>query len=218
LILVLLALLSWSAAGRADPPKEPDKQVARVKTTTRGVGGGQPLGGIVGTIDADGMTLVELRKFGEEPREHYLLPIDQLRAGEVVSALSTWAYRWQDVKPGDTVELDVAKDHIDKQRYVVEIRILKRPKGRLPASQKEDKDLYLTQLRLYHDIENGEDIEDVEIAVGFPPTVERWDRSGRFVPPTPGGLPREWQDKLDAIRAKKKEAELKAPPPEKKEK
>lgn len=69
-----------------------------------------------------------------------------------------------------------------------------------------------------NDLENGVDVSDEEIAKVCPPTKEVRDYRGRLVQAaSPGGLSKEWQEKLDAIRAKKKEEELKAKPPEKKD-
>jgi hypothetical protein len=175
-----------------------------------------------GTHDCLARRVVTVRrtgesKFGEEPREHHLLPIDHVRAGKVVSGTATsMAYRWEDVKPGDMVELYVAQDKIDKQRYCVEIWIKKRPTGRMPVSQWEDDDPDLARLRLSHDISNGEDVGDDELKKAFPPQPERKDRSGKVVPAHPGGPEKVWHEKLDAIRAKKKDKDLKATPLEKK--
>lgn len=142
LLWAVLAVGLTAAGGRADPPKEPAKrEEGRVKTTTVGVSPSHYQEGVVAKIDADGLTLVELREFGEEPREHRFLPIDQLREGGMLETVTKrYAYRWEDVKVGDTVELRVAKDHIDKQMYCLEIKITRRPKGKLPESQKDDPD------------------------------------------------------------------------------
>lgn len=217
-ILATLTFIPLLGVWGAEPPKDPAKREVRVKTTTGGCGGGRHFEGIVAAINTDGLTLVERREFGQEPREHSLLPIDHLRAGKVVSsAIPCYAYCWEDVKPGDTVELYVAQDHIDKQMYCVEIWIKKRPKGRLPTSQREDDDPHLARLRLDHDIGNGEDVGDDEIAKAFPPLKEVRDRRGNLIQATsPGGLPKHLQANLDAIRAKKKDKDLKATPPEKK--
>lgn len=212
-LFLQVAVLLVPATGSAEPPKEPAKKEVRVKTTTTGISG-QYREGVVTKIDADGLTLVELREFGQEPREHHFLPIDHLRAGKVLpDVFPRSAYRWEDVKVGDTVELRVADDHIDKKMYCMEICIKRRPKGRLPESQVDDPKF--PGLRLMNDLENGVDVRDEEIAKVCPPRKEVRDRRGNIVQAaSPGGLNKEWQAKLDAIRAKKKE--LKATPPEKK--
>jgi hypothetical protein len=51
----------------------------------------------------------------------------------------------------------------------------------------------------------------------YPPRPARIEY-GHPIEATPGGLNHEYQAKLDAIRAKKKEQALEAQPPEKKEK
>ena len=67
---------------------------------------------------------------------------------------------------------------------------------------------------LLNDIDNGEDVDDEVVRKAFPPLID----DGKLI--NPGGLNKEWQAKLDAIRAKKdkekKDKDLKATPPEKK--
>lgn len=210
-------ILGLTLAGAvAAPPDKPAKAEARLKTTTRKVSS-RPVEGVVAKIDKDGLTLVETVEFGQEPKEHHILPIDVLRDGNILpDVFGRRAYRWQDIKAGDTVELSVAEDHIDKQTYCLEINIKRRPKETLPESQKPKEDNYYLVYRLYNDLENGTDISDEDIKKAWPPRPERKDESGKVTPAHPGGLSKEWQEKLDAIRAKKKEAELKAKPPEKK--
>jgi hypothetical protein len=213
-VLAVLAVVLTPTVGRADPPKEPGNREDRVKTTTT-VLGVKSVEGVVAKIDADGLTVVEVRKFGQEPIEHHLLPTDHLRAGKVPRSVSPRdAYRWEDVKVGDAVELSVAQDHIDKQRYCMRICIVRRPKGRLPESQMNDPDF--PGLRLMNDLDNGVDVSDEEIMKVCPPRKEVRDTRGNLLQAaSPGGLNKEWQAKLDAIRAKK-DKDLKATPPDKK--
>lgn len=194
-----------------------DEWNTRVKTTTRGVSGSKTLKGIVGSIDRDGVVLVEISDT-LAVKEHVFKPIDLLRDGEMVyDVLARSAYRWGDVKAGDTVVLEVAEDHVDKEWYCLTIHIARRPKGRLPASQLEKEDQTFPARRIINDIENGVDVSDEEIMKVYPPRKEIRDTSGnQLQASSPGGLNKEWQAKLDAIRAKKKEKDLKAPPPEKK--
>jgi hypothetical protein len=206
------------AATQAQTPKEPVRgDEVRVKTTTVGLSSTRDRVGIVSTIDTNGLTLVEIRD-GEEPHEHRILPIDHLRAGKVLPGVfPRSAYRWEDVRAGDAVELGVAKDHIDKQVYCLEICIKRRPKGTLPESQKEDPQF--PRFRLMNDLENGVDVSDEEIIKVCPPLKEVRDRrTGELIQTaSPGGLNKEWQNKLDAIREKKakeaKDKDLKASPP-----
>lgn len=215
---VLLAVgLSVTPQG-VRPPQAADKPDSRVKSMTSRVSVTADLKGIVGSIDTDNLVLVEMSKEVFEVKEHTLKPIDLLRSGEVVYDVQPkFAYRWQDVKAGDTVLLECAEDHIDKQMYCMMIHIARRPKGRLPASQLEEKDVNFPARRVVNDIENGVDVSDEELAKVYPPRPARIE-NGHRIEATPGGLNHEYQAKLDAIRAKKKEAELKAQPPEKKEK
>ena len=80
-----------------------------------------------------------------------------------------------------------------------------------------EKDLTFPARRIVNDIENGVDVSDEEIMKVYPPRKEVWDTRGNLIQSAaPGGLNPDWQAKLDAIRAKKKEKDLKATPPEKK--
>jgi hypothetical protein len=195
----------------ADPPaKEVRVKTITYCTTCR------PVEGVVDKIDADGLTLVEVTKSGDV-KEHHFPPIDLLRDGKVLPTLSgRFAYRWEDVKRGDTVVLEVKEDHIDKRTYCLEISIRRRPGDKLPESQNPEKDPGYLWLRIANDLENGTDVSDEDILKACPPGPERKDGSGRVTPAHPGGLPKEWQDKLDAIRAMKKD-DPKAKPPEKKD-
>jgi hypothetical protein len=212
---LLLALILSSTIQGADPSVKRVDPDSRVKTATVGLSGTRTLQGVVGKIDADGMVVVEMSN-ALEVKEHSLLPTDLLRAGKIIPLIEPrLAYRWEDVKAGDTVILEVAQDQIDKQTYCMAIRIDRRSKGRLPASQKEDKDDTFPWRRIVNDIENGIDVTDEELKKVFPARPERIGDDGQLIPAWQGGLNKDWQKKLDAIRAKKKD-DVKAPPPEKK--
>jgi hypothetical protein len=120
-------------------------------------------------------------------------------------------YLWADLKKGDSVSLETILDQEDKVTYCVEIKIERRPGGKLPQGQKPEEERWFLPRSLQNDIDNGEDVSDEDIAKAFPlrPSKELG------VPDKPGGLDKEYQKKLDAIRAKKKD--LKAAPPEKKD-
>ncbi len=211
-ILLAIGLSLTPPAGARGVPAE--KPPLRVKTMTSGVSGSEDIKGVVGSIDADGLVLVVMSG-SLEVKEHTFKPTDVLRRGEMLdSVFPRFAYRWEHVKAGDTVILIVAEDHIDKQKYCMEIQIVRRPKGRLPASQLEEEDTAFPARRIVNDIDNGVDVSDEEILKVYPPKPARVV-DGRKLAATPGGLNEEWQAKLDAIRAKKKD-DVKAPPAEKK--
>jgi hypothetical protein len=211
-----VALLACT--GQAGEPQKVKEREFRVKTTTEFVSGADRQEGVVAKIDEDEVVLVEIGP-AADVKEHKCKPIDHLRAGKVLfDAAPRFAYRWGDMKVGDTVELEVAEDHLDKQLYCLAIRIHRRPKGKLPASQKQDADKAFPWLRVYNDLENGEDVDDDEINKAFPKREEVRDKvtNRLLISASPGGLPKEWQVKLDAIRAKKKDGGVKAAPPDKK--
>jgi hypothetical protein len=199
----------------ADPPpgvKDPEK---RLKETIRGVSTSRQRVGVVESIDPDQMVIVEVTEDGKE-KKYRLFPIDLLREGKVLhDSFPRFAYRWQDVRVNDKIEVSAAEDKVEKRLYCLEISILRRPTGRLPASQKEDEDDAFPKFRVQNDIENGVDVDDAEIAAAYPKRTERRDRvtNALIEEARPGGLPPSLQKKLDAIRAKKKEQELKATPP-----
>ncbi len=200
----------------ADPPT-PAKATQKVKEFTEPMGPCDVYRGIVGKIDANGLTLVEINEWFEPVLEHRIAPINVLRGGKILPVtFGMNAYRWDDVQVGDTVRLEVIKDKEDGILYCMEICISRRPKAKLPESQLAYKDDRFRYDSLFNDIENGEDVSDKLILKLYPPEPERKTPSGRVIPAHPGGLPKEWQEKLDIIRAKKKEGDLKATPPEKK--
>jgi hypothetical protein len=197
--------------GRAKPADEPD---SRIKTMTGNVSGSERVKGVVGSIDADGLVLVEMSD-ALEVKERTYKPIDVLRGRQIMYAVSPrFAYRWEDVKAGDTVTVIVARDRIDKEWYCMAISISRRPKGRLPASQMEEDDDTFPAWRVANDLDNGVDVSDEEIAKAHPPRKEVLVGDKVIAPAFPGGLNDEYQAKLDAIRAKaKKKDGVKAPPP-----
>jgi hypothetical protein len=186
--------------------------------------GSQSYYGVVTEIDEDKLTIrcKELQT-GKET-ETTLYAIDLLKAGEVQDwADSAHSYRWQDVKKGDTVHLWDKKDPTDGTRYVFEIAVYGRPGGKLPQSQKakEDKSRW-AKYSLLNDIDNGEDVNEDDILKTFP-AFWTTDSQDRRLLIKPAGLPEEYRNKLFDNRAKiaaareKKEAEVKAKPPEKKD-
>jgi hypothetical protein len=196
---------------------EPLKEVKECISGTRWVKG------VVHSIDGDEMRVCETVKEkggAESTRAHNLVPVDVLRDGKVLRGVyGRYAYRWTDVREGDLVELVVKDDRQGGKTYCLEIAIHRRPTGRLPASQDEANDDAFLFLRVLNDLRNGEDVSDEEIRLAFPPRKERRDEKGRLLQSEwRGGLTDEWQKKLDDIRAKKKEQELKASPPKKDDK
>ncbi len=209
-------LLTLAAAGVTAQASPPSKELV-VKEITRPMAGTYPYAGIVGAIDADSMTLVVTSSRGEV-KEYVFTPIDLLRKGKVLPKIyGGCAYRWQDVKAGDRVEVEVMQDPKEKVTYCVQIMIERRPKDKLPKSQRPDDDWSFAARSTRNDIDNGLDVTDEEIKKVWPAQKEVRNSQGNLVrPASAGGLDKEYQAKLDAIRAKKKEGDPKAPPPEKK--
>ncbi len=220
---MLAALLLGPRVAVAQAEKKVDPNELRAKTCRTAMSGGKYVKGVVDKLDADTMVLVAEDGKTGEVLEYTLVPTDVLRDGETSETASgRFSHRWKDLKVGDTVEVRMNTDHIDKLTYCVELCIWERPKGKLPPWQKmdnpENKKLFL-QLSLLNDLTNGDDVSDEEIQKAFPPTPEVKDFKGYVLRPAyPGGLPKQWQEKLDTIRAKKKEQELKATPPKKEDK
>lgn len=212
---VLAVAAAVLTAAFAQQGEKRDLPESRVKSSTRGMSGERHLKGVVDKINDDCLTLVEVDQKTGEVHEHQFTPNDVLRNGDVMEgSTGRFTYRWQDVKRGDTVHLVVNQDRIDKVTYCIEICIWKRPKGKLPECQKPKEYENFPQFSMLNDLDNGEDVSDEEIKKLFPPTPERKDDSGRVIARAyPGGLPKEYQKKLDEIRAKKE----KATPPEKKD-
>jgi len=213
--------LTWFAAGVWPQTPIPAKERAGVRELTQTMSGMVRYTGIVGSIDADSMVVVEATDRGQV-KEHTFAPIDLLRKGEYIRNKYSWGwytYRWQDVKAGDTVTVEAMWDRDEKVWYCMQICIDLRPKDKLPKGQEPDKDDYFAIRSLYNEIENGIDVSDEEIKKLLPPYVKVDKKTGEKKVLDPGGLPRRWQEKLDAIREKakkEKDKDLKATPPEKK--
>jgi hypothetical protein len=108
------------------------------------------------------------------------------------------------------------EDKADGVTYCLQLSITRRPGAKLPESQNPERDENYKYNRIYNDLENGVDVSDEDIAKAFPPKEGKRNPDGTYHrPPRPGGLPRDYQVKLDVIRAKKKN-EPKAKPIEKK--
>lgn len=209
---VFLALALCATVGRVhgQPPGSPALANPGVKGLTESVAGTLDRSGVVSEVDADGMTFVEIRDDGTV-REHHVVPIDVLRKGDVLLRVGgMYAYRWQDVKKGDTVEVVMKKDPTDGLMYCLEICISRRPGAKLPESQNPKEDHRYATSRIYNELDNGVDVSDEELTKAFPPEKE-FRVNGKLVEPKkPYWLPAEYEMKLDTIRAKK------AKPPEKK--
>lgn len=174
-----------------------------VKELTEDVAGTVRREGVVDKIDADGLTLVEVTNTGE-PKEYFIVPINLLRKGEVLPEIwGMYAYRWEDVKRGDTVKLIVKKDETDGVLYCMQICIIRRPGVKLPESQNPKKDHRYAQDRIYNDIDNGEDVSDEEIKKAFPPEFILDRKTGEKIQVQPGVTYTKYMDKLKAIREKK---------------
>src|SRR5204862_1417175 len=103
---IAVAVVLFASAGIVRPADKPAKEEVRVKTVTYCTTS-HPVEGVVDKIDADGLTLVEITKAGDV-KEHHFPPIDLLREGKVLPTLSgRFAYRWEDVKRGGTIVLEV---------------------------------------------------------------------------------------------------------------
>jgi hypothetical protein len=179
--------------------------------------------GVVVSIDKEKMVFDGKADGSQLVREQHrftLYPIDVLAAGKVLTDIIAHdAYRWEDVKVGDTVEVLMKEDKEELRRYVCTIRICRRPGDKLPPCQDMKRYTGFEGDNLFNDIDNGLDVSEEDITRLFPP---RWYfEKGK--PPKllrPAGLPEEWRTKLSINRAKiveemekKKDKDLKAPPP-----
>jgi hypothetical protein len=115
------------------------------------------------------------------------------------------------------VEIMAVDDKSDGVCYCMSICIHRRPKATLPESQYPRADSRYDPERLYNEIDNGNDVSDEEWRKVFGPETRLDPRTGEEKPIKPGETYKKYKEKLAALRAKKKD-ELKAPPPEKKEK
>lgn len=174
--------------------------------------------GVVTEIDKDAVMIDGKDANWGRNGTYKFFAVDLYKAGEVPESASAHAcYRWQDVKVGDTILVKVLKDEESSVQtpYVIDICIRRRPNGKLPEGQKPKEDkLRWKKDSLLNDIDNGKDVEDEAIwdlfRPIFDPATGRLDR--------PGGLPGEYQKKLDVIREKldADTKRLKAPSPDKK--
>jgi hypothetical protein len=125
------------------------------------------------------------------------------------------------MKKGDKVDLMVIHDAGENKLYVTRLMISGRVGGKVPPSQLPKGDEQrLAKSNLLNDINNGLDVSDDDITTVFPTEYLPGPPGGVAPPPIPGGLNKEYQAKLDAIREKKakdaKDKSLKAPTPDKK--
>jgi hypothetical protein len=186
-----------------------------VKGVTESVSGTSRREGVVAEINDDGLTLVEVRE-DDKFIERTIVPIDVLRSGDFLPSVNgKFAYRWSDVKKGDTVELEVKKDRVDGIVYCLQICIHRRPMAVLPESQLPKDDRYFAARKVYNDIDNGLDVSEDELKIAFPPEFDIDRKTGEKKPVQPGVVYKEYMKKLDAIRAKKGK-DLKATAPDKK--
>jgi hypothetical protein len=138
--------------------------------------------------------------------------VDVLREGGLhKSADGCDSYLWADVKVGDEIHLAALIEKGTELSYCTEICIRRRPRETLPMAQRPKNDTRYAQDRIFNDIENGDDVSDADIAKSFPASKSD---SGKLI--RPAGLPKVYQERLDAIRAAKQEKDLKAAPPDKK--
>jgi hypothetical protein len=213
LVWVLVLVAAAPVAAQLQPGKQPPPLTVNVRKSKGYPQHLKGLGGVVDAIDEGEMTVTDTE---HHPQTKYTLaPTDLLAQGKCMKhATGLMAYRWADVKKGDSVSLLTSFDDGEQQWYCVTIVITRRPGAKLPESQDPKKDTRYARDSLLNDIDNGEDVDDADIAKalpGVPPTNPR-------DPGIPAGLNEEYQKKLDAIRAKNKEKEkdLKATPPDKK--
>jgi hypothetical protein len=209
------------AVGLSDMPPRAHGQPPRtgVKEVGESIAGTKILSAVVEAIDADGMTAVETLK-DNKTVTHQFVPVDRLKAGKVLrNMIGDRAYRWEDVKKGDVVRLDVMKDDGDGQTYCLAITIFRRPGAELPKSQDPKKDWQYGRRRIYSEIDNGNDVSDEEILKAFP-----FDPDFKVEGPAIGGFGGQMLEKLEANRkriadekAKKEKDRLKAKPTEKKD-
>jgi hypothetical protein len=221
--VLLLVALGWGTAAAQPPaqkyPNKVESRTSNVRAYTQCYSGGNSHHGVVVSIDKATMVVrCQLTNDGPE-KEFVYSPVDILAKGEVLkSATGGLAYRWQDVKKGDTVRLNTQYDDGEEKWYCLRICIQGRPGEQLPKSPDHENDGRYLRENLLNDLDNGLDVDDVLIAKQFPMITATEPESGRTELIRPAGLPKEYQAKLDAIRAKKKEQAVKAQPPEKKEK
>jgi len=223
-VLLTVGSAGWFGAFADDPKPEVNGKDLPVKERRKCNGGGsESYEGVVTEIDKD-TVMIDGRSHGGWGKKGTFKfhALDLHKAGKVQEwADPAYSYRWQDVKVGDTIKVNVLKDRESSvlTPYAYEICIRRRPGEKLPESQqpKEDKERWQKD-SLLNDIANGKDVADEEIDKLFPP--HRNIATGQI--DFPGGIPQESREQLAALREKlaaekaKKEKDLKATPPEKK--
>lgn len=231
LSVALIAALGGSLPLSAQPPDPPKGLTpvlnVSVKNWTQAGRQGQgsvTYSGVVEKLEGRQVTLTCYHDNDVKPKSRTFEAVKVLADGKIAENTDGgWAYLWSDMQEGDAVELEVARDTEEDKQYVLAVLIRRRVGGRIPASQRPKGDEQrLGQCNVLNDIDNGLDVDDLEIAKWFPKRETK-----RVIPdvppeppppPIPGGLNAEYKKKLDAIRAKKKEQELKATPPKKDDK
>lgn len=227
------------AVGQTEPPKAPTTPPDAPAVDPKGYGDtnvrqrkgtrNDEIGhyGVIESIDQDKMVFVGQATSGPPQREAYrytLYSIDVLAAGKVLPDVRAHhAYRWEDVKVGDTVDVLVKEDKEELRRYVCTIHISRRPGAKLPPSQDMKKYEGFDRENIFNDIDNGLDVTEEDITKAFP---AKWYFEKGEQPRLlrPGGLTEEWRKKLAVNRAKiadekiAKEKGLKAAPPKKDDK
>lgn len=205
----------------ADPPKVVDRHFD-VKKLTKYSGPYSFEYGVVTKVTNESIT-VQYPDTWDKTKSvtTEVFPVDLLAQGKILENIPVaWAYRWSDVKVGDTVSLETMYDEGEKKRYCQGVGITRRRGEKLPQSQKPKGDKVYAKHTLLNDIDNGLDVNDDDIATAYPTILTPKDPkqpNGLQELFRAGGLPKEYQAKLDAIREKaKKEKDLKAAPPDKK--
>jgi hypothetical protein len=235
--LCWVLLATQVAAGQAEPPKTPPTITDAPAVDPKGYGStsvrqrkgwrndGCQYHGVVESIDKEKMVIVGKATPALPQTEVFrytLYPIDVLAAGKVLPDVVAFdAYRWDDVKVGDTVNVQLKEDTEELRRYVCTIQIFRRQGGKLPPSQDMKDPRWFEQANIYNDIDNGLDATDEDIIKAFP---AKWHTEPGELPKllVPGGLPEEYRKKLIAVRGKiaiekeKNDGGLKATPPDKK--
>lgn len=211
----VFGLTATVVAQQPEPPKLPSPPQVNVKTlTTFTAGTDHPYTGVVEKIDGTKVTVNCTGGEYEVLRPLTFIAIDAVVDGTFRKNVNPmYAYVWSDLKVGDGVDLHAVRAADDDELYCVDLCIWRRPGAKLPKSQKDKDDRDYLRRSTLNDIDNGEDVDDADVAKAFPGRVS----IGPGDPGKRAGLNPEYQKKLDSIRAKKKEKEdLKATPPEKK--
>ena len=215
-VIAGVAVTLWAAGSLPAQPLEPKTgdRWTDVKKWTEFRGGGTTYSGVVDKVGKERATVsCEFGRGRGIARQVY--PINLLADGTIVKGVSgSYAYRWSDLKVGDSVDLKVVHDHGEDRDYCVAVRITRRPGAKLPEGQDPKGDGRYLRDRVLNDIENGEDVAEEDAGKAFPPKLD--PRDGSLV--DPGGLPPEYRTKLNANRDKlaekaKKEQDSKAVPP-----